>query len=88
MSDPLYTIPDGMTAYTPSDTADCPAGTVGFYLEGSGNVAVRFRDGSTHVYSNLLTGSEKWGKFKRILASGTTVSAGNLYVMKSGALKG
>jgi hypothetical protein len=88
LPNPIYEIPDGMVSYTPSDGTDCPAGTVGFYLEGAGSVSVQFRDGSTHVYSNLLIGSEKWGKFKRILATGTTVSAGNLYIMKSGLLKG
>jgi len=77
-----------MVAYTPADGTDTPAGTVGFYLESSGNVSVQFRDGSAHIYSGLIKHAERWGKFKRILATGTTVSAGNLYVMKSGILKG
>ena len=77
-----------MPAYTPSDGSDCPSGTVGFYLEGAGNVSVLFRDGSTHIYTGLLKGSERWGKFKRIYATGTTVTAGNVYVIKSGILKG
>jgi hypothetical protein len=88
MSNPLYEIPDGIVAYTPSDTANCPAGTIGFYLEGPGSVAVQLRDGSIKVYADLLKHAERFGKIVKIFNTGTTVSAGNVYVMKGGVLKG
>jgi len=84
LSNPLYDIPAGMLAVTPSNSQDINKAYTGIWLESGGDLSVMFRDGSTHIYSGLLKHSEKWGHFKRILVTGTTVTGGDIYMMKAG----
>jgi hypothetical protein len=42
-----------------------------------------FEDGSVRVYGGLLKGTDRWGSFKRIMRTGTTVADGDLYLMRA-----
>ena len=70
-----------MLAYTPSDSEEIPLEYTGIYLEGAGDLAVQFKDDSFHIYGGLLKHSERWGQFKKILATGTTAT--EIYLMKA-----
>ena len=78
---PLYDIPTGMKSVTPSDTDDIDGAYNGIWLEDGGDVAVQFKDGSTHIYGGLLKHCELWGHFKKIFATGTTAT--EIYLMKA-----
>lgn len=81
-SNPLYEIPVGMLAVTPSDTENLPGGYTGIWLEGAGDVSVQFKDGSIHIYGGLLKHSEIWGSFTKIFATNTTAT--DIYLIKAG----
>jgi hypothetical protein len=85
MSNALYNIPQGFsTAITPNDNKDnVPDGHTGIWLEAGGTLSVLFKDGSSHVYGYRPKHTELWGDFKRILSTGTTVAAGNIYMMRA-----
>ena len=83
MSNPLYDIPSGMKVVTPSNTDEIDKAYTGIWLEESGDLSVTFADDSVHIYGGLLKHSELWGKFKKINSTGTTISAGNIYLMKA-----
>jgi len=79
---PLYNIPSGMKVCTPSDTDDIDKNYVGLWFESGGNVSVQFRDGSLHTYSGVLKHQELWGEIKRVFSTGTTVTDGDIYLIK------
>ena len=83
MPNPLYDIPAGMATCTPSDAVDIDQKYKGIWLESGGNLAVMFKDNSTHVYSGLVKHQELWGHFKRILSTGTTITSSDIYLMKA-----
>jgi len=80
---PLYDIPAGMKVCVPNDNEDIDKNYTGLWLEASGDVSVQFRDGSLHTYGGLIKHQEIWGQFKRVFDTGTTVTDGNLYLMKA-----
>ena len=79
---PMYEIPTGMTAVTPSDTEEIDKGYNGIWLEDAGDLAVQFKDGSTHVYGGLLKHTQLWGQYNKIFSTGTTAT--QIYLVKAG----
>ena len=80
---PLYDIPAGMTSVTPNNNKDIDKKYKGIWLESGGDLAVQFKDGSTHIYGGLVKHQDVWGHFKRILSTGTTITSSDIYLMKS-----
>ena len=80
---PLYDIPSGMTSVTPNDNVDIDQNYTGIFLESGGNLAVRFRDGSSHVYSGLVKHQTVWGHFARVLTTGTTITSSDIYLVRA-----
>ena len=72
-----------MVSVTPSNGNDIDRRYTGIWIESGGDLAVMFKDNSTHVYSGLVKHQEIWGHFKRILSTGTTITSSNIYLMKA-----
>ncbi len=74
-----------MIAHTPSDTVDVNSEySHGVFIESSGDVAVMYKDGTTHVFGSLARHQYADGHIKRVLATGTTVSSSDVYIYKRG----
>jgi hypothetical protein len=67
-------------AITPNDNKDIDYKySDGVYVESAGNVAVTFKDGSTHTFTGLVAKDTIQGEIARISSTGTTVTAGEVY---------
>ena len=55
----------------------------GIWLESGGDLAVQFKDGSTHIYGGLVKHQEIWGMFNKVITTGTTITSSDIYWMKA-----
>ena len=85
MANPLYQLVGGMIPCTPNDNTDInPAYSQGVWTEADGNIAIMYKDGTTHVFGNWPKHRELTGHIKRVLSTGITVSSGNVYTYSLG----
>lgn len=67
---------------TTSDSVDLPSGAcVGIGVLSAGNVSVNLVGGGTAVLTGLVAGQQLRINVTRILATATTVTAGNVYAL-------
>jgi len=83
MRNVLYYMIKGTAAVTLSDSEDIdPQYSHGVLVKAAGNVAVEYEDGSQETYSGLAKFDTIKGIIKKVLATGTTVAASNLRLVR------
>jgi len=80
IENPLTT---GMLQVTPNDNVDINQAYKGIWVESGGDLAVMFKDSTTHTFAGLTKHQELWGDFKRVLTTGTTITSTNIYLMRA-----
>ena len=86
MANPKYFIIQGWsTAITPSDTVDVDfKWSDGWQIDAPGALTLMFKDGSSRTWNNLVKFDHGFGDIKRVMSTGTTVAAGNIYLFSVG----
>lgn len=76
MSADKVTKAHGAKAITPNDseTIELPRNFIGFYIGGTGNLAVKMQDDSDHTFLNVQAGAVYPFAIKQIKLTGTTAS--------------